>query len=129
MSGSKCKSSVDIHDTAKKRFTGQEMAREFSLFEETVSFWTIGPICRKVYKGCRNCSECNPVLLLSSIMCYYPDIIGSLFQGVHRTEFSREQGSVPPTLDMSQIADCVLPPTADNPSTPLFLISSLSSSQ
>ena len=36
ISESKCKSSVDVDDTAKKRFTSQEMAREFSSFEETL---------------------------------------------------------------------------------------------
>ena len=66
---------------------------------------------------------------MSSIMHYYPDIIGSLFQGVHRIEFSREQGPVPSISDMSETADCVLPLVADSPSVLPFPISSLSSSQ
>ena len=45
------------------------MARGFSWLEEPlfVSFLGTGPKCRTVHKDCWSCSECNPVLPLSSV--------------------------------------------------------------
>ena len=135
MSGRKRKSSGDVAGTAEepKRFTTQEMAREFSLFEEKLLVfeaqdpnvaWYV-----KVAAAIQNAIQCYHVIYDEEKRATTQTSLDLFFKRVNRIESSKEPEPVSSTLGMSEIAACPPSPIADDPSALLSPTSSPSSSQ
>ena len=145
--GSTCKCSGDVVDTAKKhqsitmeleaqgkdeerqeekevteepkRFTTQEIAMGFSVFEQAFSFWGSGLEHWMLHEDGSSHSECNPIVLRHlwwESESYYPDIWIVFFKRVDRTKPSKEPGPVPSTSGVSEIAACPPSPITGDPS-------------
>ena len=67
-----------------KRFTTQEMARGFSLFEETLLVFKAQDLnvelYTKVAAAVQNAVQCYSIIYDEKKRSYYPDITGSFFQ-------------------------------------------------
>ena len=116
-----------------KRFTTQEMAREFSLFEEAllvfeaqdsnVEWYT------KVTAMVQNAIQCYHVTYDEKNRATTQTPLDRFFKRVDRIESSKEPEPVPSTSGMSEIAACPLSPISDDPSALPSPASSPSSSQ
>ena len=135
MSGRKRKSSSDVAGTAEepKRFTTQEMAREFSLFEEKLLVfeaqdpnvaWYV-----KVAAAIQNAIQCYHVIYDEEKRAITQTSLDCFFKRVDRVESNKEPETVPSTSGVSETAACPTSPTADNPSVLPSPTSSPSSSQ
>ena len=135
MSGSKRKSSSDVAGTAEelKRFTTQEMARGFSLFEEALLvFEAQDPNVEqytKVAEAIQNAIQCYPVIYDEKKRVTNQTSLDCFFKRVDRIESSREPEPVPSTSGVSETAACPPSPIADDPSALPSPTSSPSSNQ
>ena len=133
MSGSKRKSSCDVAGTAKKRFTMQETARGFSLFEEALLVFEAQDsnveLCTKVAEAVQNAIQCYCVIYDEKKRDITQTSLDRFFKWVDRIESSKEPEPVPSISGVSEIAACPLSPIADNPSALPSPTSSPSSTQ
>ena len=157
MSGSKCKSSSDVAGTAKKcleleaqrkdgerqeeeevteepkRFTMQEMARGFSLFEEALLvFEAQDPKVErymKVAAAIQKAIQCYRIIYGEKKRATTQTSLDCFFKRVDRIESRKEPEPVPSTSGVSEIAACPPSPIADDPSALPSPTSSPSSSQ
>ena len=133
MSGSKRKSSCDVAGTAKKRFTMQETARGFSLFEEALLVFEAQDsnveLCTKVAEAVQNAIQCYCVIYDEKKRDITQTSLDRFFKWVDRIESSKEPEPVPSISGVSEIAACPLSPIADNPSALPSPTSSSSSTQ
>ena len=157
VSGSKYKSSGDEAGTARKRqeleaqrkdeerqeeedvteeterFTMQEMARGFSLFEEALLvFEAQDPNVErymKVAAAVQNAIQCYRVIYDEKKGSTTQTSLDHFFKRVDRIESSKEPEPVPSTSGLSEIAACPPSPIADDPSALPSPTSSPSSSQ
>ena len=144
MSGSKCKSSGDVAGTAKKcqelgaqrkdegrqeeeevteelkRFTTQEMARGFSLFEEALLvFEAQDPNVEwytKVAASVPHAIQCYHVIYDEKKRATTQTPLDRFFKRVDRIESNKEPEPVTSTSGVSEIAACPPSPIADDPS-------------
>ena len=106
-----------------KRFTKQEMARGFSLFEEELL------VCEaqdpqdpniewymKVAVAIQNAIQCYHVIYDKKKRATTQTSLDQFFKRVDRIESSKEPEPVPSMSGMSEIAACPLSPIADDPS-------------
>ena len=116
-----------------KRFTMQEMARGFSLFEEALLvFEAQDPNVEqymKVAAAVQNAIQCYRVIYDEKKRATTQTSLDHFFKRVDRIEFSKEPEPVPSTSGMSEIAACPPSPVADDPSALPSPTSSPSSSQ
>ena len=160
MSGSKRKSSGDVTGTAKKRqvmtmeleaqrkeekqeeeevteklkrFTLQEMARGFSLFEEALLVFeaqdTNVEQYTKVAAAVQNAIQCYHVIYDEEKRATTQTSLDRFFKMVDRIESSKEPEPVPSVSGVSEIAACPPSPVAEDPSPLPSPTSSLSSGQ
>ena len=144
MSGNKRKSSGRVPDTAKnlqeleaprkdkerqeekevteepKRFTTQEVARGFSLFEEALLVFETEDLnierYTKVAAAIQNAIQCYRVIYDEKKRATTQTSLDYFFKRVDRIESSKEPELVPSTSGVSEIAACPPSPIADNPS-------------
>ena len=109
-----------------KRFTMQEMAKGFSLFEAqdpNVEQYM------KVAAAIQNTIQCYHVICDEKKRATTQTSLDSFFKRADRTESSKEPEPVPSTSGVSEIAACPPSPIADDPSALPSPTSSPSSSQ
>ena len=116
-----------------KRFTMQEMAREFSLFEEALLvFEAQDPNVEwymKVAAAVQNAIQCYCVIYDEKKGATTQTSLDHFFKGVYRIESNKGPEPVPQTSGVSEIAANPLSPIADDPSALPSPTSSPSSSQ
>ena len=116
-----------------KRFTMQEMARGFSLFEEALLvFETQDPNVErytKVAADVQNAIQCYRVIYDEKKRAATQTSLDGIFKSVDRIESSKEPEPVPSTSGVSETAACPPSPIADDPSALPSPNSSPSSSQ
>ena len=116
-----------------KRFTMQEIAREYSLFEKALLvFEAQDPNVEwhtKVAAAVKNAIQCYCVIYHEKKRATTQTSLDRCFKRVDRIESSKELESVPSTSDVSEIAACPPSPIADDPSALPSPTSSPSSSQ
>ena len=116
-----------------KRFSAQEMAREFSLFEEALLvFEAQDPNIEwhmKVAAAVQNAIQCYRVICDKKKRATTQTSLDHFFKWVDRIESSKEPEPVPSMSGVSEIAACPPSPTADDPSALPSTTSSPSSSQ
>ena len=153
MSRSKCKSNSDIAGTAKKlqaprkdkerqeeevteepkRFTTQEMARGFSLFEEALLVFEAQypnvELYTKVATAIQNAIQCYCVVYDKKKTATTQISLDHFIKRVNRIECSKEPEPAPSVSAMSETAACPPSPITDDPSALPSPTSSPSSSQ
>ncbi|XP_057390086.1 tigger transposable element-derived protein 1-like isoform X2 [Balaenoptera acutorostrata] len=116
-----------------KRFTTQEMARGFSLFEEAlVVFEAQDPNVErytKVAAAVQNAIQCYRVIYDEKKRATTQTSLDRFYKRVDRIKSSKEPEPVPSTSGVSEIATCPPSPIADDPSALPSPTSSSSSSQ
>ena len=104
-----------------KRFTTQEMARGFSLFEEALLFFeTHDPNIEQYVKGAaaiQNVIQCCSVNYDENKTPTTQTSLDHFFKRVDRIESSKEPEPVPSTSGISETEACPPPPIADHPSS------------
>ena len=116
-----------------KRFTTQEMARVFSLFEEALLVFEAKDLniqrYTKVAAAVQNAIQCYHVIYDEKKGATTQTSLGRFFKRVDRIKSSQEPETVPSMSGVSEIAACPPSPIADNPSALPSPTSSPSSSQ
>ncbi|KAJ8777715.1 hypothetical protein J1605_014368 [Eschrichtius robustus] len=116
-----------------ERFTMQEMARGFSLFEEALLVFEAQDAntewYTKVAAAVQNAIQCYCVIYDEKKRAATQTSLNHFSKGVERIESSKEPEPVPSMSGVSEIAACPLSPIADDPSALPSPTSSLSSSQ
>ena len=104
----------------QKRFTTQEMARGFSLFEEALLVSKAQDLnvvwYTKVAAAVQNAIQCYHVIYDKKKRATTQTSLDCFFKRVDRIESSKEPEPVPSTTGVSEIAACPPSPIADNPS-------------